>query len=339
MNNQKEFSMWYVAVLALSACSNCWAMNELIKVDVSTKDIQRESKPGEINEFSLRCYGYSSAKQEEKWIQADGYLYIGKEYTGPFNAYERASEAARAYHLKMAQYYRELRDACEEKEPAYKQYAEKRACHAALLKYLHEDQETYKITFARGANERYCPCRWLYTFENSLVAIKSDTLENAKFLSLPNKSDRFTAFSINDCYAFAADNTGKVHSLDTHNGRVYQPCQLPDVCKKVTAMHQVDGDSALAIFYRDEKDNKKAGFLLRKNGYGFTFSVVPLAEGIQAITWMNGEENKVCGSIIGGEFPRYRLIAKYILHHWNYPDPDQYIEYILPKPNDSKDNE
>lgn len=330
--------MWYLIVLALSAC-NSWAMDDIIKVDMSTKDIQRESEPSEINEFSLRCYGYSSVKQGEKWISAGGCLRIDKEHTGHWNAYERASEAARAYHLKMAQYYRELRDACEEKGPAYTQYAEKKACHAALLKYLHEDKETYKITFARGTNEKYCPSRWLYPFKNSLVAIKSDTLEDARFLSLPNKSDRFTASSIDACYAFAADDTGKVHSLDTHNGRVYRPCQLPDLCKKVTAMHQVDGDSAVAILFRDEMDNKKAGFLLSRNGYGFTFSVVPLAEEIQAITWMNGEENKVCGSIIGGEFTRYRLIAKYILHHWNHPDKDQYIEYILPKPNASKDNE
>jgi hypothetical protein len=333
--------MWYVIVLALSACSNCWAMKELIKVDVSTKDIQRVSKPGEISERNLRisCF-YTDAKEGEKRIDADDYLWIEKTHEEPWNAYDWGSSAARHYHLKMYQYYQTLRQACDPKEPAYEGYSEKQATHAALLKYLHEKPE---ITFSRTAREvkRRDSSEWVYAFKNYLISIKNDTLEDPRFLSLPNQTDHFIAYSLEHSHVYAADNTCKVYDWDTFNGWRGNPCQLPEICKQVIAMQQVDCQRAVAIFFKDKDGNKKAGFLLRRNGYGFTFSVVPSEKkSIEAITWMYDEDKKkICGSIIGDKDRVSKVVAKYIIHHWNYPDVDQYIEYIMPNPNASKDNE
>lgn len=323
--------MWYVIILALSACGNCWAMDEVIKVDMSRKDIQRVSQNGEISDYDIM--GISDLKDREKCIYEDGRVSINDADAQSWNTYDRGSSAVRHYHLKMAQYYQTLRGACDpdEEKTVHAEYSEKKETHAALLKYLHGQP---KITFSKETIRKDSSA-WVYAAESSLVSIKSDTLEDPRVLSLRNQAGTFTAYSLENSHVCAADNECKVYNWDTYNGWQGTSCQLPETCKEVTAMQQVNSQHAVAIFFKDQNGNKKAGFLLRKNGYGYTFSVVPSEKSIDAITWRYDNE-KECGSILSYNDHLYKVVAKYIIRGWDYPDVHQYVEYIMPNPNDSK---
>lgn len=312
-------------------------MVNVIKPDESKRDIQRVSRADEIdaNDISLFC----TLKKGEKRISVDGDLDIGEACRSYWNAYRPASAEIRKWHLTMAQYYATLRDACEPTEPAHGEYSEKRASYATLLKYLHGNPE---ITFAREQPEiigvRTGQGRegfeWLYPFENSLIAIKPDVLlEGTAILSLSSQLDRFTAYSLSNGRVFAADNTCKIYDWDPFSKRLGPVQQLPDTCKEVTAMQGI-GNRDVAILFKDNNNNKKAGFLVNNNGNDYVFSIVPSAKQISGITWMYDGELNVCGSILYRESHLYTMVAKYIIHHqWAYPNNISHVEYIVPNPD------